>query len=368
MILSIFQNFCILVTAIVFILQYLRHRGLKHSKNLAFRIGMGIVTGSVAMILLKSSVLVNPAHQIVLDFRYVPVFLISLYLGWIPTMISTLIIAAYRLIINDISSVSISVAFATVLIGISYSLIQRLNRPALYRFVLALAVHSFIIIIASMLVDVDPNVRFFTLWTHLISMYLTSYLGWRYLEFGIAEIRLHQQFKNEASTDFLTNLFNRRRFQDELNINLQRCLRKGEPMSLMVLDIDRFKTVNDIYGHATGDNVLREFAKILIRTCRVYDGIYRVGGEEFSIILQDCTPAQAMEIAERIRVNVEGRNYDFGADPIKITTSIGITSYHQGMDAQQMAELADKALYEAKHAGRNRVHFLAYPIRFVKEV
>jgi diguanylate cyclase len=366
MILTIFQNFCILITSIVFVLHYLRRRGLQQNERISFRIWMGIVAGIVAMILLKSSVVVDPVNHIVVDFRYVPVFLISIYGGWIPTMIATLIIAAYRLIFNDISSVSIWMALATLLIGVAYSIIHQLKQSNINRYILALASHTVIMLCVSFLITVDPSIRFFTLWTHLLSMYLGSYLGWRYIEYGIMEIKIHNRFKNEASTDFLTNLFNRRRFQDELDMNLQRCLRKGEPLSLMMLDIDRFKNVNDDFGHAIGDDVLREFAKILVRTCRVYDGIYRVGGEEFAIILQDCTPEQAIEIAERIRMNVEKHEYPHRTENIKITTSIGITTYRNGMDSQRMSELADTALYQAKNDGRNKVHFTTSPT-MVKE-
>jgi len=367
MILTIFQNFCILITSIVFVLHYLRVRGLQQNDRLSFRIIMGIVAGAVAMVLLKSSVVVDPINHIVVDFRYVPVFLVSIYGGWIPTMISALIIAVYRLILHDVTSVSIWMAIATLLVGISYSILLRIKNAPINRYILALTAHTIIMILFSFLITNDPGIRFFTLWTHLLSMYLGSYLGWRYIEYGIMEIKIHNQFKNEASTDFLTNLFNRRRFQDELNINLQRCLRKGEPMSLMLLDIDRFKNVNDTFGHSIGDDVLREFAKILVRTCRIYDGIYRIGGEEFAIILQDCTPAQAIEIAQRIRVNVEKHEYHLDTKKISITTSVGITSYRSGMDSQKMFELADAALYDAKKAGRNQVHFRTLSVALSEE-
>ncbi len=367
MILSIFQNFCILITAIVFVLHYLRKSGLEQRKRLSLKIALGVVTGLVAMILLMSAVIVDPVNQIVLDFRYVPVFLVSIYGGWIPTIIATLMIAFYRLVFFHINSVSIWMALATVCVGIAYSLIQRVRRPQLSRFVMAMIAHAMIMFITSYLISDNPAIRSFTLWTHLLSMVVTSYLCWRYIEFGITEIRIHNQFKNEASTDFLTNLFNKRKFQDELNVNLQRCLRKGEPMSLMMLDIDRFKNVNDLYGHAAGDDVLREFAKILVRTCRIYDGIYRVGGEEFAIILQDCTPAQAMEIAERIRVNVAQFDYHLETQKVKVTTSIGITSYRAEMDSQLMFEMADKALYDAKNAGRNQVQFRSFPTVLANE-
>jgi diguanylate cyclase len=255
MILSIFQNLCILVTAIVFVLYYLHKRGLERFDEVPFRVFMGIAAGIVAMILLKSSVIIDPINHIVIDFRFVPLFLVSIYGGWIPTLIATFIIALYRLVFYQITNVSIWMAIATVLIGISYSIVQRTKQPIFHRFVIAMILHTLIMFIVSFLITTDPSVRVFTLWTHLLIMYCASYLGWRYLEFGIMEIRLHERFRNEASTDFLTNLYNRRKFQDELNLNMQRCLRKNEPMSLMMLDIDKFKDVNDRYGHAKGDEV-----------------------------------------------------------------------------------------------------------------
>ena len=355
MILAIFQNFCILITGVVFVMHYLREKNLHEIRSTWFRFFMGVIAGGIAMVLLGSSFLVDPVRRIVLDFRYVPVLVISIYGGWISTLVSTLIIATYRWVINDISAVSTAMALATVWIGLFYSVVFSLRKPLLLRVSLAMLVHTVIMYFASYAIFDTSSLRLQTLMIHLFITFVASYIVWKYVEFALGEIRVYQRFRSEATTDYLTSLSNRRKFSHELNAAIQRCQRKDETITLLYLDIDRFKAINDEFGHAIGDDVLRKFAGVLMMTCRIYDGLYRIGGEEFAVILQDCTLENARIVAERIRQNILDFEYSLSGEA-NVTTSIGVAGYVMGISAEEMMGKADDALYQAKNAGRNCVY------------
>jgi len=133
---------------------------------------------------------------------------------------------------------------------------------------------------------------------------------------------------------------------------------------LLYFDIDRFKQVNDEYGHVSGDFVLRDFARLLMQESRDTDLVSRNGGEEFSIILEKCEMTSALRIAERLREKVEQTEFQSEDHrTIRITISIGVASFPLNADnAEQLVLMADKALYAAKQSGRNRV-LAAEPLR-----
>jgi two-component system cell cycle response regulator len=172
---------------------------------------------------------------------------------------------------------------------------------------------------------------------------------------------LHEAYQRSLSmalTDDLTGLHNQR----YLNAHLQTTLAKAEltrkPVSLMMLDIDFFKRVNDSHGHAVGNAVLKELARRMVRNLREFDMAARVGGEEFIIVMPECEPEIAAKVAERLRRVVADTPFDVGSEagPLNVTVSIGVT-WTSG-DVQPGDVLigeADRALYEAKRGGRNRV-------------
>jgi diguanylate cyclase len=166
-----------------------------------------------------------------------------------------------------------------------------------------------------------------------------------------------RKLKNEATVDFLTGLNNVRQFKKDFYNFAQQTIRKGENLSLLYLDIDYFKNVNDTYGHSSGDIVLRNLAIILRNTCRSFDIISRNGGEEFSVLLLDCSASHAFRIAERIRKNVDANKfYVTDKSIINVTISIGVTTYPDiTNNINNMIKNADAALYEAKRTGRNKV-------------
>ncbi|MFZ5675550.1 MAG: diguanylate cyclase [Pseudomonadota bacterium] len=168
--------------------------------------------------------------------------------------------------------------------------------------------------------------------------------------------RIRRQWEHAASTDHLTGLPNRRTLTDAGNECFAKATRKGAGFAVAVLDIDRFKGINDTYGHEDGDNALIHVAFRLKMEIRKGDFIARSGGEEFVVLLGDLQPDGAQAAAERLRVAVEQDIFSIGDEMIPITVSVGVAIF--GADDRNFAETlrrADKALYIAKSQGRNRV-------------
>lgn len=161
-----------------------------------------------------------------------------------------------------------------------------------------------------------------------------------------------------AVTDPLTGLHNRRYLDSHVDTLFQRAAARRRPLSVMMTDIDRFKSINDTRGHAGGDEVLREFARRLRKNVRGIDLACRYGGEEFVILMPDTEHEVAERIAERIRGEIESLPFRTGAqdEPLNVTVSIGVASWSPAdADASALMKRADNALYEAKSGGRNRV-------------
>jgi two-component system cell cycle response regulator len=161
-----------------------------------------------------------------------------------------------------------------------------------------------------------------------------------------------------AVTDTLTGLHNRRYMMGQLKALTERAVRGGEPVSVLLMDIDHFKAVNDGFGHPGGDEVLREFAVRLATNVRAIDLACRWGGEEFAVVMPDTRLEDAQRIAERIRLHVAGSPFRIGPDnePLGVTISIGVAAtLGEGDDVDAVVKRADEALYEAKQTGRNRV-------------
>ena len=163
------------------------------------------------------------------------------------------------------------------------------------------------------------------------------------------------QTKKDASIDFLTKVSNRRSFIRALKDFVRDYYERRYPFALLMIDIDHFKKINDTYGHLCGDKVLRTVAETLKLNLRARDVIGRYGGEEFGIILPGNNLAQAVNVAERLRKAIEKVTIDCNGVPIKVTVSIGVATMKDGLNEEELINLADKALYLAKKSGRNRV-------------
>jgi diguanylate cyclase (GGDEF)-like protein len=158
--------------------------------------------------------------------------------------------------------------------------------------------------------------------------------------------------------DSLTGLSNRRHLEEQLDREYAFAIRHRVPLSVLMIDVDHFKKVNDTYGHPVGDSVLVALAAYLIETVRQEDIVGRYGGEEFVVALRDVGAAGAQVLAERIRQGIEETGIEAGGDSIRVTVSIGVATYdvtRPYADHNALVEVADKCLYRAKANGRNIV-------------
>jgi diguanylate cyclase (GGDEF)-like protein len=162
--------------------------------------------------------------------------------------------------------------------------------------------------------------------------------------------RLNTDLASEASTDVLTGVANRRGFDQRFEHELARAGRYDRMLSLIVCDLDKFKTVNDELGHQMGDDALRRVAARIAASVRSIDAVSRIGGEEFAILLPEATPMEAYVVAERIR---KGLLDEFIDHPVPLTASCGVATQRGDTDGRDLLRAADGAMYRAKRAGRN---------------
>jgi diguanylate cyclase (GGDEF)-like protein len=166
-----------------------------------------------------------------------------------------------------------------------------------------------------------------------------------------------QKFERNASTDALTGLGNRHAMEETFPREVGRCLQSDQPVSLIMVDVDRFKSFNDKFGHVAGDRALSAVAHVLLKQFRPRDHLVRFGGDEFAILLPGIGEAEALTIAERVREAVSGSTGDSNDSLIRIPVeiSMGVAQLQENDTFESLLRAADKALYRAKAAGRNTV-------------
>ena len=167
--------------------------------------------------------------------------------------------------------------------------------------------------------------------------------------------KMEEELRRLATTDSLTGINNRRNFMELVQKEINRSNRYEHPFSLIMLDIDLFKKVNDTYGHSAGDQVLIEFCNTCLKELRESDIMGRLGGEEFAVAVLESEAAGAAILAERIRKAVAAKTVVFGSWDIGFTVSLGVARMRPGFDLNSLLEHADRALYQAKENGRNQV-------------
>ncbi|WP_374242151.1 diguanylate cyclase [Zoogloea sp.] len=168
---------------------------------------------------------------------------------------------------------------------------------------------------------------------------------------------LEEELRRQAHVDYLTGIYNRRHFMERAEQELSRAHRYAKPLSMLMLDIDHFKQINDRHGHKVGDTVLKAVADLSQATFRDVDIVGRLGGEEFAALLPETDQPAALEAAERLRATIANARIPLpGAPPVSFSVSIGVSSMDSPEDnIDALLQRADKALYKAKDSGRNRV-------------
>ncbi len=181
----------------------------------------------------------------------------------------------------------------------------------------------------------------------------------KYLPKGDTERLTYDKLHKEANTDGLTKCYNKMYFNNKLDLEVKKSKITGNPLSLIIFDLDHFKNLNDNFGHDAGDYVLKEMASLLRDNgIRKGDTFARYGGEEFVVLLPKTNLKQAFEIAERLRKLVAKNEFVYDNNRLPVTASIGVADYRQGVETgADLFKRADSAVYKSKEGGRNQVNF-----------
>jgi len=218
--------------------------------------------------------------------------------------------------------------------------------------------HGFVLMLPILLGDwLRPaDVRWgSSVWVTVFSIELVLYaVGTVFVIFMLVSERTVTAHKNAASTDPLTGLFNRRGFAEACARVIDREANAGRPVSVMICDIDHFKSINDRFGHPAGDEILKLFATIVVSNLRISDLSGRIGGEEFAALLP-CPLDEGVVAAERVREAFQASGIVVEDGPVDTTVSIGVAGGPAGTELEVLLAAADTALYQAKRSGRNRV-------------
>jgi diguanylate cyclase (GGDEF)-like protein len=192
-------------------------------------------------------------------------------------------------------------------------------------------------------------------WVTVFSIELVLYaVGTVFVIFMLVSERTVTAHKTAASMDPLTGMFNRRGFAEACSRVIEREANAGRPVTVLIFDIDHFKSVNDRFGHAAGDEILKLFSAVVINSLRISDLSGRIGGEEFAALLP-CSLEEAVIAAERVREAFEDSGIVVEDGPVDTTVSIGVAGGPAGTELEVLLAAADTALYQAKRGGRNRV-------------
>ena len=177
-----------------------------------------------------------------------------------------------------------------------------------------------------------------------------------FISMTVSNAVLYERTKKLSVTDGLTGISNRPNMEQVLRSEFERSMRYGAPLSVVLLDVDHFKGVNDTYGHQKGDEILVAFASLLKKFCRANDTAARYGGEEFLMILPQSNAQGAFKIAERVREEMMKLNFTGNESNFSVTTSCGVVELDRDFikNTGQLVTMADQALYEAKNSGRNK--------------
>jgi diguanylate cyclase (GGDEF)-like protein len=222
--------------------------------------------------------------------------------------------------------------------------------PVLHGFVLMLP-----ILLGDLLYRYDDNSFGSSIWVTVFAIELVLYaVGTVFVIFMLVSDRTVTAHKNAASMDPLTGMFNRRGFAEATSRVIEREASAGRPVTVMIFDIDHFKSINDRFGHPAGDEILKLFSTIVINTLRISDLSGRIGGEEFAALLP-CSLEEGVVAAERVREAFESSGIVDDNGAVDTTVSIGVAGGPAGTELEVLLAAADTALYQAKRGGRNRV-------------
>lgn len=353
MIKDFFANFAILVSLLFIYSQVSNKFPSLFKSTIKTKVLLGVLGGLLSNILMQYSIQVE---NTMMDVRHIPTILLAYYGGAIPALISMMLTVIGRFLIS--TSLSSYLAIFISLFGTLFAIL--ISKRPYSRNVKILVIVTFNNLLFSMAfsyVISNLTLALKVIPLYWVASYLSAYLAFYVFGYIRKSQMLFDKYQTESTTDGLTGLNNVRKFDELFNCLIKDLQTNGQKLSLLFIDIDFFKKVNDTYGHSEGDVVLKELGIRLQQYTRTFDIVSRNGGEEFTVLLLDCPLNRAKEIAERIRKNVEQHPFLLNTEKeINLTISIGVACYQETTtDPTLLIDDADKALYQAKRSGRNRV-------------
>ncbi|WP_244935186.1 GGDEF domain-containing protein [Acuticoccus sediminis] len=318
----------------------------------------GIILGIGGLITMLDPTEVVPG--VFVDSRTTMVMLAAFFGGPVAGLVSAVIAGAYRLWLGGDGAIpGVTILLLSTGLGlVCRSILVTPGKPFRHTHVLVLTLVAPICSLGAFLLPIDIALK--TLQESFVPLNVVRMLGIAFL----GSVMLHEHRRVEAESeiqrlayaDELSGLNNRRSFYMHLDKAWERWLRYKDPFTIIVLDIDYFKTINDRYGHPTGDSVIRLLSTILNAECRAADVTARIGGEEFAVLMPNTDQRTGYVAAERIRRRIEDSTLLLDTGPLRFTASFGVSGSHQGFDSKfEILSSADQALYEAKRDGRNCV-------------
>lgn len=353
---NFFINLLLLISVIFVGGHLLKDTPSECNLKIIMKVLLGFAGGALAIGMMTYTINIASTGTLI-DLRIIALMLVYYIGGLLPSIVTGIITALFRTLYYGFSESSIVAIIQIVILIITYYMISRYKLNSIKKWTLMFLVSMFVSLSTYYYLLFDLDNIFIILIGYLFASTIAAVLAYYLLIYVKSSNELYRRYKSEATKDFLTGLYNTRQFDLAFNTSVLAAREKGEKLSCLMIDIDFFKNVNDTYGHAVGDIVLRELAIILKNTCRVFDITARVGGEEFCILLINCSEERAIEIGKRICDEVKRYKFDIGNNRhIRITVSVGVATYPDVIeDSDMLLKQADDSLYKAKQTGRDKV-------------
>ncbi|WP_374720985.1 GGDEF domain-containing protein [Peribacillus tepidiphilus] len=344
-----------IITSMVFIAGHIVRKD-SFDKNITVLKGLylGLIFGIFGTFSLLFTIEIG--NGFIFDLRHLVIILTMMYGNVWSMIVTTSILILMRLLLVPITVKSLATLsiFFSIMIFCAFIYKQKWTMARKYTISNVMALGSIYLVY---MIFLDPSLFQIALWKGIPLSLLGAIIVYYLYKVVEKDAKLYRKFKKESTKDFLTGVNNVRQFDLFLNRMSEKSLEDDTPLSLLFIDIDFFKKVNDSYGHPIGDLVLKKFAEVLSDLVSEKDFISRNGGEEFAVLLPECDHQQAIFFAERIRKQIEETPFIIHDNKsISTTVSIGVaTLCETTRDIEELIIQADSALYSAKQVGRNRV-------------
>ncbi len=323
--------------------------------KLSQRVLMGLLPAAIGCILMLFSIPVG--SSLIVDLRFIPVFIAAFYYPLSSLTITTAVICGFRIFAFGITPTSTAGGLSVIAVALVCALLKKRRMRLSVKWIISVVWVCIVVGISLFILAVPSHAFWSALLGYAGGHIVVGFAIFFYLQYVTKVNDAFRQLHKDSRTDFLTGLDNFRQCDISLNTHYAAAVEGGNSLSILFIDIDNFKRINDTYGHLAGDQILQALGRQLTALCRATDIVCRRGGEEFTVILPHIRLEQAYATAERIRQHIAAQRHTLqDGTVINITVSIGVSCYPETSARQEeLIEHADTALYRAKHSGKNTV-------------